>query len=615
MAFEGVTNLASVEAADAERKRRQQQAALELEHSGLKDELLGLKQAEAGSVYSQLDKLGPRVAVSPEVRQDAEENRFLDQNREKRFARRDLDLERRSSALATPGPTVAERVQTLSKPLGEFANEDPDVRATELKTDPRARIPRLDALIAEMQGAGGSQNVSRETPERDYYREEPNGTLSFTNRPEVASQPGYRRYNADSGMTKDLGAPGGGLTTLRGPSAPPDARDALLQALQGERAVAANQPLTERETMGTLAKVKPAYDVEAANIADPAAIEQKLLTDVGAGKLDPGVGQELLSRYAGVAKQATKNGEYDPRALQEMLQPSAMAGPPAPDKAAALLQAPSPLPQAEAQAAEVTQQALEPPQEAPGTTRSPEASASEGFFAGLGSAARRGTERLTGTAPSPETPESFPGPGGVVRAALPLAAGPAVAGLGVLGGAAAGLGVGVGSELLGQLLNGESFNSAAIGGAGAMGAAGGAVAPVVGRGFNAVASLAKRARPSAIPGVYGPNWTAGAPTRVLGGLTEEVPSAGNFPSLLDRARQAAAQEGSTAIPEGPVPYLRENLPALRGGEFTPGPTTEEPLDIETLIQELMRRRRPQLTGPAPEPNTLPALRGGGFVLR
>jgi hypothetical protein len=208
-----------------------------------------------------------------------------------------------------------------------------------------------------------------------------------------------RAYNSRGGSFKDVGAPGGGYGRVGG--APPDttAQAEVLRALQGERAVAASQPLTERETYGTLAKVKPEYDVEAANLADPAAIEQKILTDIGAGKVDPGVGRELLSRYAGVAKQATEDHEFRPELLQEILQPSAMAGPPAPDRAAALLQAPSPLPQAQAAAAEATQQALEPAPDAPGSTRSPALAAAGGSDPDALLAEMRGPRRQSMTVP------------------------------------------------------------------------------------------------------------------------------------------------------------------------------------------------------------------------
>jgi hypothetical protein len=86
-------------------------------------------------------------------------------------------------------------------------------------------------------------------------------------------------------------------------------------------------------------------------------------------------------------------------------------------------------------------------------------------------------------------------------------------------------------------------------------------------------------------------------------------------STLARARQGSAEVGSQAIPDGPVPYLRENLPALRGANLPMGPGADAPLDIEALIADYIRRSRLALPpGVTPE-NTLPALRGGGFVMR
>lgn len=98
------------------------------------------------------------------------------------------------------------------KASGAFA---PDL-AQRMQLDPegtRAGVERALALV----GAGGVQDIPDAppaAPERIFYGTGQGGELSFTNRPEVAGEQGMRRWNSDSGRTKDVGAPGGSFGTI-----------------------------------------------------------------------------------------------------------------------------------------------------------------------------------------------------------------------------------------------------------------------------------------------------------------------------------------------------------------------------------------------------------------
>lgn len=373
MAFGAITNLASAQAADEDRKRKEQQAQLSLESSGLKDELLGLKQSQTEGPVGQFDALthGRKVAIDPGVQQDVEQHRFLDQQAMERMQRRESGLEHRAADLSVAGPSAAERTRDLAAPLGRFATEDASAAAQELKTDPRGRLAQIEAQKEQILGGG----VSRETSgsDRFFYREEPNGTLAFTNRPEVAAEPGYRRYNSDNGSHKDLGAPGGGLTSIGKPGPSTDARDALLAGLNELAGEARRQPLTPQEMAGQLVKQEPVWDTKAAELG-PVGVHDALNQAVADGSLDPKIAMNLGRKYAGIADDVDQGDGPDPRDFADRLR---QGRPPAPGEAQARLEAPSPIPQAQAEEQHAVQGALEAPQAGPGSMRSP-ALASEG---------------------------------------------------------------------------------------------------------------------------------------------------------------------------------------------------------------------------------------------
>lgn len=697
MPFEAVTNLASVQAAEEERKRKQQQAALQQDAVDLKRqeaERTGDNASGPAALLAQLRKGNSHAAIDPDVLDQANQDQFLNDQAQRRFTRREADLGKKSEALAVPGPSAGERAQQMLAPLGALATEDPEARNRELATDPRGRLARISALKDSI--LADPTTVSRETPiftnapraqgshavgpgltlergdapdtmpyqgalaglqgaevpragiRREFGGTAPDTVLSFSDA--HGRRTGMRPYNSASGTTKDVGAPGGGLSTVGGKSPDTTAQGALLAGLNEQIGEAKRQPFTPQERAADLAVQQPGWDVMASRTS-PEDITTRVNAAVGDGTLNPATGQQLLRRYAAIANEAyDADGEFSPEVWTNRL---AAERPPAPGEAEARAKSGGQqVPAVEAAKQQAVQGALQAPQDGPGTTPSPAGNTGEGFFSGLAGAARRGTDRLSGGTPMPATPENFPGPGTVARVAAPLAAAPFTAGLSIPAAAGAGFGVGAGSELLGQLLNGESFNPKAAGATGLIDAAGGAALPALsrlaGRGFNAVKALSKRFAPDAIPGIYGPEWSIGAPTRVMGGLTEEAGVKGGTKSALDLARMGSADVGSAPVPTGPVPYDPQRLPALRGGGFdlgAEGPITSAgrptrylpavrdaaglpanlgqegelvgpggatPMDIEQLIAEFLRSKQRGL--PAPGAN-VPALRGGGFVLR
>lgn len=622
MPFEAVTNLASVQAAEDERKRRQQQASLQ-------QDALDLKRQEAertadntsgpAALLAQLQKGGGKIAVDPDVIDQANQDQFLNDQAQRRFTRREADLGKKSETLAVPGPSATERATTLLAPLGPLATEDPEARNRELATDPRGRLARLSALkdyiltdpvgvsretspiytdaprrggatqdvtyggaLAGLQGA----DVLRSAIRKEFGGTAPDTTLSFSDRPE----PGMRQYGAP-GRREDVGAPGGGFATIGGKSPDTTAQGALLAGLNEQMGEAKRQSSTPQEIAKGLVEQEPLWDAKAAELG-PYGVRDALNQWVAGGG-DPKVGSQLQHRYAGVADDVDpKNGDpIDPRDFADRLKQMRA---PAPGEAEARAKTGGQIvPAVETQKQQAVQSALQAPQDGPGTTPSPASNTGEGFFSGLAGAARRGTDRLSGGTPMPATPEGFPSPGDIMRVAGPLAAAGPTAGLSIPAAAGAGFGVGAGSELLGQLLNGETINPKVIGATGLMDAAGGAAVPalsrLVGRGFGAVKALGKRFAPDAIPGIYGPEWSIGAPTRVMGGLTEEAGVKGGTKSALDLARMGSADVGSAPIPTGPVPYDPQRLPALRGGGFEMGRASTEaaagrPIPAQRLLE-------------------------------
>lgn len=354
MPLDAVRAQAVLAADEDERRRREAQVRLAAEEAALAEDVATEKQRAAEGPAALLEQLqgGRRAAVAGNVLREAEEDRFLNQQGMRRLERRASGLEDRKRDLAVPGPSANARYAEATAGLGRFAYDTPtrddlpELRRMRegLASDvSRETSPRIytDAPRAQRRDDAGTMpyagaldgllglDVPRAAIRQEFGGTAPDTALAFSDRPE----PGMRPYQSASGRTKDVGAPGGGLATVsRGDRPGTVTPQALIDQLIGETE---RLPLTERETMGTLAREKPAYDVEAANLADPAQIEQKILTDVGEGRLDPGVGRELMARYARLAKQVTSDeGEFAPDVFQQILQPSALAGPPAPERLA-----------------------------------------------------------------------------------------------------------------------------------------------------------------------------------------------------------------------------------------------------------------------------------------
>jgi hypothetical protein len=371
-----VENQIALQLAAEERERRRELAKIQADEDRLADAAADQKRDAATGPAALLDSLtgGKRVAIAGNVQRAAEEDRFLNEQATRRLERRATGLaDRKRDVAANPAPTRDELYQTTTAPLGRFAHEAPT----------REDLPELEAMKQRiLGGAGGAGPREPAAADRFYYREEPTGSLSFTNRPERAAEPGFRRYNADSGTQKDLGAPGGGLAHIgsgRGTALP---QAALLQDLEGLIRRTEREPLTAAETMGAVAEARSDWDVRAANIADPNQIEQAILSAAGRKELPPEVAEDLLRRYTGIARQVTKaeDGEFNPRAFQEILQPSALAGPPVPrpgEAEARLRAGGEAIPAQLAREQETVTQAVQAPPDAVGTAASP-AMAAEG---------------------------------------------------------------------------------------------------------------------------------------------------------------------------------------------------------------------------------------------
>lgn len=100
-----------------------------------------------------------------------------------------------------------------------------------MQIDPEGTRAAFEEAIMLTDKGGGVQDFPGDTPERDYYRQNEKGTLEFTNRPDVAAQAGFRRYNSDSRKHKDLGAPGGEFGSMSGDGGGPSGKveDILFQ--------------------------------------------------------------------------------------------------------------------------------------------------------------------------------------------------------------------------------------------------------------------------------------------------------------------------------------------------------------------------------------------------
>lgn len=598
MPLEAVRAQAVLAAEEDERRRREAQQRLAAEEAALAEDVAAEKRSAAEGPAALLEQLqsGRRAAVSPDVLRAAEDDRFLNQQDMRYLERRAGGLDARKRDLAVPGPSAEARFAETAKPLGRFAfdmptREDlPELRRMRegigsVSRETPARI-YTDAPRATGRDAGGTMpyggalddllgaEVPRAAIRQEFGGTAPDTVLSFSDRPE----PGMRRYASDEGRTKDVGASGGGLASVRpgerpGAVTPESLIDELIRDTE-------RLPLTEREVMGTLAKEKPTYDVEAANLADPGAIEQKILTDVGEGRLDPGVGQELLARYGRLAKQVTSaEGEFAPDVFQELLQPSALAGPPAPERLARAGEALTT--QAAENERQAVTEALQPVPGAPGEAPSPALQAEgaddagSGFFAQLAAGAQAGArDRFPASQTGPELDDRATA-AGIARYGLPMAG----SAFGPVGGA---VGAGAGEVLAGAIEGDVDPGAALL--ATLLGGAAGKL-PAVGRRIVDAVQGRRLARGLSL-GMEG----------LTGAAAPEVVGGGRAGARAG-ARAYEAARGAVEPPSGPLPYLRENLPALPGGGFTPGASRT----VESAARPVRAPRL--LPGPA-EPEAL-----------
>ncbi len=420
MALGPITNLASAQFADEQRKREREQLLAADDLDQLKNQMAGLTEDEKTSPARLLEL--KNVHLDEATRRDAEQNAFLDQQAHQRVDRQRDALASRSRGLTAPLPTVAEREQTLSAPLGRFATEDPSMRAQELSTNPGGRIADLDALKDRLVGLQGGDDtpVYTDAPQVNAGRSEtmpyqgalgalrgaavpsaairrefggtaPDTTLRFSDRPE----PGMRRYNAPLEQTdmtplyEDVGAPGGGYVAAQ-KNTDRTAQGALLASLDELRGEASRAKSTPQEVAQGIVTEQPEWDQKAADLGPDAV--QFALTDYVAKGGDPKVAANLQKRYAGIADDVTDaDGRIDLRDWADRLQQGRS---PAPGEAATRAQTPSPIPKVEAEKQTAVQDALRAPENGPGSTRSPALAA----------------EQASAGGPPPANPEAPQGP-------------------------------------------------------------------------------------------------------------------------------------------------------------------------------------------------------------
>lgn len=594
MPFSAIENQAVLDSAAAERKRREDLARLQQDEGDLADQAAEQKAAAKtgpAGVLADLMGRGGKAAVGGDVLKNAQEDQFLNEQATRRLGQQANQLADRKAQLSVPPPSAQERFATMSAPLGRFATDAPT----------HEDLPELEALKNKITGTG----VPRETSpgaDRFYYREEPSraapgeNVLSFTNRPEVAAQPGFRRYNSDSGAAKDLGTPGGGFGTIGSGGSGTNATQAAQgSAIDDLIRRADKAKLSPQEAAQDLVTQQPGWDQIAATSSGPGEMDQRLTEAVATGRMRPETASHLGAKYHGIGRQATQYGEFDPRIWREALSTTRKPGPGEAELTART--GGQAVPQAAAAEHAAVQDVLQPPQDAPGSTRSPSLAAEsqdprDGLLAGIFGAAQQGAGQVRGggTAPAPETPPGLPA--AAVRYGVPAAAALATGGASLPAQAAIGGAAGAGSELLAELMNGESPSGSRIGGAGLGGAVLTPGMGMVGRGLGRVArsvgSLGKRFA-SDIPGVW-----QGAPTLDVAGAAAQPGT-----STAAAARAFAGSQGAVPPPTEAVPYLTQNLPALRGGAYstTGARVPDEVMSIEDLIDQYLRQTRRALPPP------------------
>jgi len=596
MGLPSVENLAQLQAAEDERKRKLDQSTLLSDKIALARQLTEEKASEAEGPAAQLKALGAgKAAVDPDVLQNASEDAFLNEQNMRRLTRRSDALATKQAALDVPGPTARERYDTMAAGAGRFANEDPALAAEELKNNPRGRESDADTLLRQLQAG----SVPRETSTRPIYagigaQDEP----YFTNLTPGELHQEQHDTNIIRGQAGEEPIQGGphdlkrirvGGTSL-GPSGgskdmTPQAM--LLRDITAKRDEADRAPLTPIERAQDLTVQQPAWDTIAAR-SNPADVAGQLTQAVADQRLRPETAQVLQRRYAAMAEHAT---DSDTREFQPDLWQTMLAGgrPPAPGEAKARAAAGgTAVPEAEAQKQAAVQSALQAPANAPGTLPNPAETAA--------TPSPQRTPQIGGGAP----PEPPPAGGGGGPGWLATGVGEAARfGLPIAGQALGGIAGGVLGRSPGAMLAGKAAGGA-LGGAGGTAIAnyledkpvdpreellatilGGATGPALGA-LGKAGTAAKGLGESAIEGIQG---------------YRAAPSVARGFQAVEEARQlgrgvlGAGQQLAGNIAAEGVPGLAETAIGERGRQVAPD-----------LVRLLATRK-----GPKPSPAELEAL--------
>jgi hypothetical protein len=304
VAFADITNLAQQESMQEKEKRRREIEKLDrAEQSATKEDMSGVLGLAAH----------PGIHLSPSAQLEEADARLSADQRTQQYQQKRDDL---VGAIPSQYDTL---VKHLGKEGASLAMENPQTRQDELSVDPRGRAERLDQKITALKsqyGMGGadSGHIDAGPNDRIWYKEEPSGTLDFTNIPSHAGE-GFRRYNADNGEHKDLGAPGGGYGRIgggQGAGGDTDMKQQLLDSLTFERDAARGAKLTPKEQAAGMLSEEPKWQETFAN-EGYAAGKDKIRQAIAGGTLHPEIGghieKQMDSLYGSLAHAEATGGD------------------------------------------------------------------------------------------------------------------------------------------------------------------------------------------------------------------------------------------------------------------------------------------------------------------
>jgi len=349
--FASIENMALKDALEAERQRKADEAQFLMDK---KQEVESQAESEGGLIAAQ-QRRHPNAAMSDRAAKAQSEWAMLNKGANDR-------LDARALKLAVPGPTAAERYDTMLGPARDIAYMSPIERSEDLANNARGRLAKIEAAKNELMGglaaggasdepifyrgpAGGAKTDPRDemlyggafeklqgaSVPRAAIRKEFGGTADdqtreFTNRPEAmlpegwhppqaaTPEPGWREYKGGVGPRG-----GGNLSVITGGGKYGQEKDAVIKQLNEEADVARRAPLSATGTFAGLAKLEPEWDKAAAGM-QPGDLQQALNDAVGNGELAPELGRVFRQKYDKMARDATdQDGNFSLEEYQQRI--------------------------------------------------------------------------------------------------------------------------------------------------------------------------------------------------------------------------------------------------------------------------------------------------------